>query len=71
MERKLKDEIGDWSELKLDIIREYASAYSKILSGQKSPELYHIYINTFAGAGIHVSKSPGGFISGSPLCLFY
>jgi len=68
MERKLKfDEIGYWSEIKLDIIREYASAYSKILSGQKSPELYHIYIDAFAGAGIHVSKTTGGFVPGSPV----
>jgi hypothetical protein len=42
-------------------------AYSKILSSQKSPELYHVYIDAFAGAGIHVSKSTGGFISGSPV----
>ncbi len=68
MEKKLKfDEIGYWSEIKLDIIREYASAYSKILSGQKSPELYHIYIDAFAGAGIHVSKATGGFVPGSPV----
>jgi hypothetical protein len=32
------DEIGRWSEVKLDIIREYAAAYSTILSAQKSPK---------------------------------
>jgi three-Cys-motif partner protein len=68
MGKKLKfDEIGYWSEIKLDIIREYASAYSKILCGQKSPELYHVYIDAFAGAGIHVSKATGGFVPGSPV----
>jgi three-Cys-motif partner protein len=68
MERKLKfDEIGYWSEIKLDIIREYASAYSKILCGQKSPKLYQVYIDAFAGAGIHVSKATGGFVPGSPV----
>ena len=31
------DEIGYWSEIKLDIIKEYAAAYSQILGSQKSP----------------------------------
>jgi hypothetical protein len=40
MERRLiLDEIGYWSEINLDIIGEYASAYSKILGSQKGPEL--------------------------------
>jgi three-Cys-motif partner protein len=57
------DEIGYWSEIKLDIIKRYASEYSKILSKQK---LQHIYIDAFAGSGKHVSKTTGKFISGSP-----
>lgn len=61
------DEINYWSEVKLDIVREYAQAYSTILSAQKAPELYHIYIDAFAGAGVHVSKQTGEFIPGSPL----
>jgi three-Cys-motif partner protein len=60
------DEIGYWSEVKLDILREYANAYSRILSSQKNPRLHHIYIDAFAGAGKHVSKNTGEFISGSP-----
>ncbi|MDH4163284.1 MAG: three-Cys-motif partner protein TcmP [Nitrospirota bacterium] len=61
------DEIGYWSEVKLDIVREYAAAYSRILAAQKSPSLNYIYIDAFAGAGIHLSKSTGEFIQGSPL----
>ncbi|MDA8078270.1 MAG: three-Cys-motif partner protein TcmP [Nitrospiraceae bacterium] len=61
------DEIGNWSEVKLDIVREYAAAYSRILSAQESPSLYHVYIDAFAGAGMHISKSTGDFIPGSPL----
>lgn len=64
------DEIGYWSEVKLDIVKEYAAAYSRILSAQKSPTLYHIYIDAFAGAGIHISKSTGDFIPGSPMNAF-
>lgn len=65
---KLKlDEVGYWSEVKLDIVKEYAAAYSRIMSAQKNPPLYHVYIDAFAGAGIHISKTTGELITGSPL----
>ncbi|SPD72229.1 conserved hypothetical protein [uncultured Desulfobacterium sp.] len=68
MAKNLKyDEIGYWSEIKLDIIREYATAYSKILRSQSKPEFYHIYIDAFAGAGQHLSKTTGDFVTGSPI----
>ena len=67
MTPKQFDEISYWSEIKLDIIKEYASAYSKILAAQSRPSLYHIYIDGFAGAGVHISRSTGEFVSGSPL----
>jgi three-Cys-motif partner protein len=60
------DEVGYWSELKLEIIKKYAGAYSQILAAQESP-LEHHYIDAFAGAGIHVAKRTGEFILGSPL----
>jgi three-Cys-motif partner protein len=67
MKRPLRlDEIGYWSEVKLDIIRDYATAYSKILTAQQHPKLEHIYIDAFAGAGIHISKTSGEFVPGSP-----
>ena len=58
------DTIGYWSEIKLEIIREYAQAYSQILSSNR---LHHVYIDAFAGAGVHLSKSKGEFVPGSPL----
>jgi len=61
------DKIGYWSEVKLDIIKDYASAYSKILAAQQKPRLHHIYIDAFAGAGVHISKSTGEFVQGSPV----
>lgn len=60
------DEIGYWSELKLDIVREYAGTYSRILNAQQNPPFYHLYIDAFAGAGVHISKRTGDFIKGSP-----
>lgn len=61
------DEIGYWSEIKLEILASYGRAYSKILSAQKTPHLSHIYIDAFAGAGTHISRSTGNLVPGSPL----
>jgi len=65
--RRLKfDEIGYWSEIKLDIVKDYASAYSRILAAQTKPSLHHVYIDAFAGAGVHISKATGEYVHGSP-----
>jgi three-Cys-motif partner protein len=61
------DRIGYWSEIKLEILQEYGSAYSTILAAQKNPSLYHVYIDAFAGAGAHLAKVTEKFILGSPL----
>lgn len=58
------DEIGEWSEIKLEIIKKYTRAYSTILT-KKS--FTHYYIDGFAGAGVHISKTTGDWVPGSPL----
>jgi three-Cys-motif partner protein len=58
------DEIGYWSEIKIEIIENYASAYSRILAKQSGLE--HIYIDAFCGAGVHKSRRSGGLVPGSP-----
>ncbi len=60
------DEIGYWSEVKLDIVRKYAQAYSAILAKETRIRKY-LYIDAFAGAGVHISKQTGEFVPGSPL----
>jgi three-Cys-motif partner protein len=60
------DEIGYWSEIKLDIISKYASAYSTIMKKQRSIQAY-LYIDAFAGAGVHIKKETREFVTGSPL----
>lgn len=60
------DEIGYWSEVKLDIVREYASAYSRIMA-KWEPCRGYLYIDAFAGAGSHTSKATGQMVPGSPL----
>src|SRR5450432_2765669 len=61
------DEIGPWSEVKLDILNRYAVEYSKILSNQKNPSFFHVDIDAFAGTGFHLSKTTGEMVLGSPL----
>jgi|JI8StandDraft_1071087.scaffolds.fasta_scaffold06843_4 three-Cys-motif partner protein len=58
------DEIGYWSEIKLEIINDYAKEYMKILSKQNF--LKPIYVDAFSGAGKHLSKVSKKEISGSP-----
>jgi three-Cys-motif partner protein len=58
------DVIGPWTEVKLDILREYAAPYSKILTAQR---FHHMYIDAFAAGGSHVSRTTGEVVPGSPL----
>ena len=58
------DEIGIWSEIKHEIIKKYATAYSVIM---RKKEFWHLYIDAFAGSGTHKSKSTGEFVLGSPI----
>jgi three-Cys-motif partner protein len=60
------DEIGLWTKIKLKIIGDYASAYSKLLKAYK---LHYIYIDGFAGVGEHISKDTGTTVKGSPLIV--
>jgi three-Cys-motif partner protein len=57
------DEIGIWSEIKLEIVEKYGSAYTTAF---KNTRLKKYYIDAFSGAGIHISKKDGAQIEGSP-----
>jgi three-Cys-motif partner protein len=58
------DEIGSWSELKLEIVEKYGSAYTSAFTGAHN--LKKFYIDGYCGAGIHLSKRTGTQIEGSP-----
>lgn len=58
------DEIGVWSELKLEIVEKYGSAYTNAF--RTSTNLKKYYIDGFSGAGVHVSRRTGKQIEGSP-----
>ena len=59
------DEIGDWSETKFAIIREYATAYTQIVSAQKK-YFHYVYVDVFAGSGLDKSRKTGEIVRGSP-----
>jgi three-Cys-motif partner protein len=59
------DEVGEWSEIKLDIVKRYATEYSKIMASQG--RFKHYYIDAFAGPGVHIARGRGEMIKGSPL----
>ncbi len=67
MKEQPYDVIGDWSQMKLDIIREYDDKYTTILARQRNPSFTFMYIDAFAGAGKHFSRRTGELVSGSPL----
>jgi three-Cys-motif partner protein len=58
------DEIGIWSELKLDIIEQHGAAYTKAFA--HFPNLKKYYIDAFSGAGKHVAKKTKVPVDGSP-----
>src|SRR5258708_33316260 len=59
------DEIGDWSELKLEIIEKYGAAYTTAFVG-RGRALKKYYIDGFSGAGMHLSRRTGQPVDGSP-----
>ena len=61
------DKVGKWTEIKLEIIKQYAAAYNTIL--QKQPFLKPHYIDAFSGAGYHLTKDTGEKIKGSPITV--
>ena len=58
------DEIGYWSELKLEIVEQYGAAYTKAFANTRNLKKY--YIDGFSGAGVHVSKKTKAQFEGSP-----
>lgn len=68
------DEIGIWSEVKLEIVREYAAAYATIMEATRRdriPRLSWIYIDAYAGPGYHLSRTTGETVEGSPLIALH
>jgi three-Cys-motif partner protein len=60
------DPIGFWSEIKLEILRQYLQPYARIMGNQSWCRGFW-YIDGFAGKGRHISETTGEVVKGSPL----
>jgi hypothetical protein len=58
------DEISYWSELKLEIVGKYGSAYTTAFNRSRNLKKY--YIDDFSGAGVHISKTTAHFAFSIP-----
>lgn len=61
------DVVDYWSEVKLDIVKDYLAEYSKIMNAQTNPSFSYAYIDGFSGPGVCIRKATGDYIPGSPL----
>jgi three-Cys-motif partner protein len=58
------DQLGEWSEIKHEIVEKYAHAYTTILSRQSGIRRC-VYIDGFAGSGVALDRKTGDLIPGS------
>jgi three-Cys-motif partner protein len=58
------DQVGPWTQIKLEIVRKYATAYTRIIRRYR---LRPVYVDAFAGFGAHTLKETNTWIPGSPL----
>ena len=60
-----EDVVGPWSEDKLNLLRDYLRAYTKIMHKQDWCRGYH-YVDAFAGTGKPRARDEERYIDGSP-----
>ena len=67
--RRVIESIGEWSEIKIALLEDYAKAYATIFSAEKQKQVsFHtVYIDGFAGSGLKRLRTTGEEITGSPL----
>lgn len=61
------DEIGKWSEDKLELLGKYLNAYTTIMKDQQWCKNGYYYIDAFAGTGKPKAKDEDRYIDGSPI----
>lgn len=59
------DEVGPWTEDKVEIVQAYARAFAKIIESRDY--FIPIYIDGFAGGGLLLSEATGEIVAGTPL----
>lgn len=61
------DEVGYWSQIKLDLVKKYAAAYSTAMAAQRNPTYELVYVDAIASATVHLSRGSRTYIPGSPV----
>ncbi len=61
------DEVGYWSQIKLDFVKKYAAAYTRIISALKQPSFAPVFIDGVSIAAVHMSRGSRSYIAGSPV----
>lgn len=62
------DEVGRWSQEKLELLRQYLAAYTSILMKTQSRWCKKVhYVDAFSGGVWHITKENGEVIPGSPI----
>ena len=65
--RRVKfDEIGYWSEIKLDIVKDYASAYSRICGAKRTRPSPRVHRRLRRRRRAHLKRT-GEYVRGSPI----
>jgi three-Cys-motif partner protein len=59
------DEVGPWTEVKVQIVREYALNFQKIIQSKRSYNFRSVYMDGFAGTGILLSDTRRDVIGGT------
>ncbi len=59
------DDVGPWTEIKLQFLEKYVPTWAKILNSQTT-RFTRVYVDGFAGAGEHRRKGTDQIIAGSP-----
>jgi len=60
------DTIGPWSEDKLELLRKYLNAYTRIMQNQSWCRNGYHYVDAFAGTGRPRARDEARYIDGSP-----
>jgi len=61
---RIIDKVGPWTEVKVEIVQEYATVFSKIT--QSKEYFRRIYIDGFAGGGLLLSETTGKIVESTP-----
>ena len=62
----LVDRLGDWSQIKHEILEKYAHAYTAILTQQSAVKKV-LYIDAYAGTGFGIDRETGETLRGSAM----